>query len=201
MTTLTRKSMTQLLASLNLYQHAKNQFIPSVHFWDKVNFRVPWPDWSHPFFTVPTQKIFDQLLVFANLYQHAKKSFTSSVHSSYTVNFRVLQPDWPHSFLIMLTTKSFNHLLICMNFCRQAKNWFTYTAHWFPMISNDFQWHSLNTELQWPSFPNWAPLSSTDSHWDPMTPNDPEWALMTPNDLQLTSTYIYGAPLSRNDTH
>ena len=155
------------------------EFVPackkSVYFSDTVNFRVPWPDWPHSFFTIPTQKLFDQLLVFANLYQHAKKSFTSSVHSSDTVNFRVLQPDWPHSFLIMLTTKSFNHLLICMNFRRHAKNWFTYTAHWFPMISNDFQWHSLNPELQWPSFPielYWFPLRSSDTQWSWMSPND-----------------------------
>ena len=44
------KSFNQLLAFFNLYQDPKNQFIPSVHFWDTVNFRVLWPDWPHPFF-------------------------------------------------------------------------------------------------------------------------------------------------------
>ena len=47
----------------------KNQFIPSVQFWDAVNFKVLWPYWSQPFLTKPTQYIFDQLLIFVNLYQ------------------------------------------------------------------------------------------------------------------------------------
>ena len=37
LTTPTQKSLDQLLASLYLFQRAKNQFIPSVHFWDTVN--------------------------------------------------------------------------------------------------------------------------------------------------------------------
>ena len=61
------------------------EFIPlykkSVYFvwsfWDAVNFRVPWPDWPHPFLTMPTQKTFDQLLIFVNLYQHAKNQAIS----------------------------------------------------------------------------------------------------------------------------
>ena len=59
---------------MNFHQHAKNQFIPSIHFWDKINFRVLWTNWSHPFLTLPTQKIFDLILIYVNLYQHAKKS-------------------------------------------------------------------------------------------------------------------------------
>ena len=57
------KSLNQLLALLNLYQDEKNQFIPFVHFWGTVNFRFPWPDWPHPFLTMPTQKMFDQHLI------------------------------------------------------------------------------------------------------------------------------------------
>ena len=38
---------------------------------DTVNFRVPRPDWPHPFSAMPT-KIFDQLLIFVSLYQHEK---------------------------------------------------------------------------------------------------------------------------------
>ena len=37
LTTPTQKSLDQLLASLYFFQRAKNQFIPSVHFWDTVN--------------------------------------------------------------------------------------------------------------------------------------------------------------------
>ena len=41
LTTPTHKSLNQLLAFLNLYQHAKKKkFIPSVHFLDKAIFRV-----------------------------------------------------------------------------------------------------------------------------------------------------------------
>ena len=52
-------------------------------------FRVQWPDWQQPFFTMLTQKIFDQLLIFVNLYQHAKNQFIPSVNSSDRDNFRV----------------------------------------------------------------------------------------------------------------
>ena len=45
------------LAFLNLHQHARNQFIPSIHSWDTVNFRVMWPDWPYPFLTKSTQKV------------------------------------------------------------------------------------------------------------------------------------------------
>ena len=34
----------QVLIFVNLYQHAKNQFIPSAHSSDPVNSRVPSPD-------------------------------------------------------------------------------------------------------------------------------------------------------------
>ena len=44
------------------------RFIPSVHSWDRINFRVSWPDWPHN-----TQKFFNQLLILVNLHQHAKK--------------------------------------------------------------------------------------------------------------------------------
>ena len=67
----TRKKNYQLLTFVNLYQHAKNQFIPSVHSSDTVNFKVPSHDWPHPFLTMPTPKTFK--LIFMKLYQHAKK--------------------------------------------------------------------------------------------------------------------------------
>ena len=62
----------QLLTVMNLHQHAKNQFIPFVHYSDRVNFRVPSHDWPHPFLTTPTPKIFNVLLTYMNLYQHVK---------------------------------------------------------------------------------------------------------------------------------
>ena len=81
-----QKSFSQLSAFLNLYQNAKNQFTPSVHFWDTVNFRVMWPDWPRPFLIMHTQKIFDQLLVYVNLYQHAKNQAISLICSGNMVD-------------------------------------------------------------------------------------------------------------------
>ena len=52
------KSWNWLFAFLNLYQHAKNQFIPSVHSSETANFRVRSHDWPHPFLTMPTPKCF-----------------------------------------------------------------------------------------------------------------------------------------------
>ena len=43
-----------LLIFVNLCQHAKNQFIPSVHPSDTVGFRVLSRDWPHPYLTIPT---------------------------------------------------------------------------------------------------------------------------------------------------
>ena len=34
------KTVKQLLATLDLHEHAESQFIPSIHSWDTVNFRV-----------------------------------------------------------------------------------------------------------------------------------------------------------------
>ena len=53
----------------------KKSVISYVHFWDTVSFKVSWPDWPHPFMTMPTQKKFDQLLISLNLYQYAKNQF------------------------------------------------------------------------------------------------------------------------------
>ena len=50
------KNLNQLLSCVDFYQLAKIQLILSVHSWDSVNFRVPRPDWSHPFLTMPNKK-------------------------------------------------------------------------------------------------------------------------------------------------
>ena len=58
---------------INLYQHAKNQSIPSVHSWETINFRVQRPDWLHPFLAMPNQKNVDQILIFVNFVSTCKK--------------------------------------------------------------------------------------------------------------------------------
>ena len=81
LTTFTQKSFKLLLVFLNLHQHAKNQFIPSTHSWDTVNFRVLWPGWPHPSLTTPFPKFFDQLLIYVNLCQHVKNQAISLICS------------------------------------------------------------------------------------------------------------------------
>ena len=158
MTTPTQKSLNQLLAFLNLHQHAKNQFIPSIHSWDTANFRVLWPDWPHPFLTMPTQKISDQLLICVNLYQHVKNRFIPYVHSSDSVSFRVPWLDWPHPFLTMPTPNNFNQLLTCMNLYQLAKSQLRETqsilesqeqtghTHFWPYPTKKY---SINLQLLW----------------------------------------------------
>ena len=72
----TQKNFDQLLTFVNLYEHAKNQFIPSAHSSDTATFRAQRPDWPQSdhaqILTMPNIKIFDQLLIFVNLYQHAQ---------------------------------------------------------------------------------------------------------------------------------
>ena len=73
-----KKKFDQLLIFVNLYQHAKNQFISSVHSSDTVNFKVPLHDWPHPFLTIPTPKTFKS--IFMKLYQHAKNKLIPLVN-------------------------------------------------------------------------------------------------------------------------
>ena len=93
---LPKKFFDQLLNFVNLYQHAKNQFISSVHSSDTVNFRVPWPDWPRPFLTMPTQKY--HFLLYVGFFQPAKNQPIPYVHSWDAVNFTVPKPDLPHQF-------------------------------------------------------------------------------------------------------
>ena len=79
--TSTPKSLKLLSAFLNLYEHAKNQFIPSTNSWDKVNFIVLWPGWPHPPLTMTTPEFFDQLLIYVNLCQCVKNQAISLICS------------------------------------------------------------------------------------------------------------------------
>ena len=98
-----------------MYQHAKNQFIPSVHSSDTVNFRVLPPKGPHQFLML-TPKIFNHLLICVNLYQHAKNQLIPTVHSSDTVNFRVQNSDWLHPFLTMSNQKISTQSQCCLTF-------------------------------------------------------------------------------------
>ena len=60
LTSSTKKLINQLLAFLNLYQHAKSQLIPFVCFWDTVIFIAHRKGCQHPFLTLSKQKTFKQ---------------------------------------------------------------------------------------------------------------------------------------------
>ena len=87
---------------------------------ETANFRATWPNWPHPFLTMPTQNYFDQLLIWVNLHQHAKNQFIPSVHSSDTVSVKVPSHDWPNPFLIMWNPKTFQSIF--MKLYQHAKN-------------------------------------------------------------------------------
>ena len=76
----TQKNFDWLLIFVNLYQHAKNQFIPTVYSLETVNLKVPSHDWPHPSSTMRTPKTFK--LIFMKLYQHGKNKLIPLVNSS-----------------------------------------------------------------------------------------------------------------------
>ena len=76
----TQKNLDWLLIFVNLYQHAKNQFIPTVYSLETVNLKVPSHDWPHPSSTMRTPKTFK--LIFMKLYQHGKNKLIPLVNSS-----------------------------------------------------------------------------------------------------------------------
>ena len=100
----------------------KNQFIPSIHTSDTVNFRVPLHDRPYPILTIPTPKLFSHLSTCINLYR-AKRSVNSiSSFLRYGKFLRVQRTDWPYQFLIMTNQKLFNQLLIFASLYQHAKN-------------------------------------------------------------------------------
>ena len=72
------KKIDQFLIFVNLYQQAKNQFIPCLSS-DIIKFKILSHDWLHPFLTMPTPKTFK--LIFMKLYQHAKNKLIPLVNS------------------------------------------------------------------------------------------------------------------------
>ena len=118
----TQKFFDQLLIFVNLYLHAKTQFIPSVHSSDKFNFRVLSPGSQHPFLTMLTPKIFNHLLICVNLYQHAKNLLIPSAHSWDTFIFRVQRPNWSHPFSTMPNQKNTQSTLNFHEFVSTCKN-------------------------------------------------------------------------------
>ena len=95
---------------MNLYQHAKNQFIPFVHSSDTVNFRVQIPDWKYAFLTMLNQNIFNQLLIFVNLHQHAQNEAVSLMYSGEIVDLKILKSDWLKAFWSISQEQEFSQI-------------------------------------------------------------------------------------------
>ena len=79
--------ITEITFSVPEFAPAHKKSVHSIcSFLSTVNFRVLWPDRSHPVLIIPTQTFFDQLLVYATLYQHAKNQAISLVRSGNMVD-------------------------------------------------------------------------------------------------------------------
>ena len=103
-----------------MYWYAKNQFSISLYnpSSDTVNFRVPSPDWLHPFLTIFTPKIFNHLLICVELYQHAKNHFH---HFFLEIQSILYSRDHiGHTHFWTCPTKKFS--LIFVNLYQHAKN-------------------------------------------------------------------------------
>ena len=110
----TQKNFDWLLIFLNLYQHVKNQFIPSLYSLDTVNFRVPSLDWPHPSLTMLTPKICNQLLICVNLYQYTK---TQLIPLLILEIKKTLQSDWLRAFWPLSQEQGFSQ--ICIGFVQE----------------------------------------------------------------------------------
>ena len=73
LTTATQKSL-KTFNFPEFHQHAKNQFISSIHSWDTFNFWVMWPDWSHPLLITLTPQIFWSTFNLCEFVSTCKKS-------------------------------------------------------------------------------------------------------------------------------
>ena len=122
---------------MNLHQHTKYQFIPSIHSWDTVNFRVPWLDWPHPLLTMPNHKIFDQYLIYSMwtcIHMQKIRLFHSSVTEIWLIKKSCNLIGWEH-FGPYLRNKNFPYYSIAQE----------HSKYMFSLL-NKF------SKNQWPNF-------------------------------------------------
>ena len=118
----TQKSLNQLLAFLNLYQHAKISVSSISSFLDTVSFRVPSRNWPLPFLTMLTPN-FQSSFNLCEFMPACKKS-VNPINSFWRYShFRVHRPDWSHPLFTMPNQKMFDQLLIFVNLYQHAKNY------------------------------------------------------------------------------
>ena len=117
----------KLLAFLNLYHHAQNQFIPSVHFLDTVNFKGSTTRLATTIFAILTMKVLDQFSISSG-HSLGVVSFRVPVHQNDYTHFWLYPPQKFSSFqfykIVPACKKSF-HLLILeiVNFRVQGPDW------------------------------------------------------------------------------
>ena len=69
----THTNFDQLLICVKLYQHEKNQLIPTVHSWNTISLIVQRSDWPQPFLTMPDQKQLPSTFNFCGFVSACKK--------------------------------------------------------------------------------------------------------------------------------
>ena len=186
MTTHTQKPLDQLLAFLNLYQLAKNQFIPFIHFWDIQSILESCDQTGHTYFQpCPTQTFlinFDNFDNFCELYQYAKNEGVSLHCSGETADLKILQYDWLRAF----SNKIFPIYRICAGTANNMN--FHYRTGWLKI--NDQIFLLIQKTLFLAHFPNFlgkkgfskksgsvthiAPCQNSEKSNDPVLKNHPD---------------------------
>ena len=140
----TEKLLNQFLAFLKSYQHEKNHFIPSFHFWDTVSFRVPNQTGHTHFWPCPSQKFLVSFLFLWSCINMQKISFYHlfilQIQSILESHQQLATPIFDHAHLI-----KFNYLLICVKLYKHAKNQLTQSVH---------SWDTANIRTQRPDWPH-----------------------------------------------
>ena len=111
------KSVKQLLAFLNLHQHAKRTVHSINSFMRYSSFKSPV---THLILTISTQTFFDQLLIYVNLYQHAKNQAIKNwfVQGKWLIKKSCSLTGWEH-FDPYLRNQNFTKT---WDFCRNTEN-------------------------------------------------------------------------------
>ena len=146
----------------------KKSVVPSVHFWDAVNFRVQRPDWPHSFLTIPNQEIFDQLSIFVNLYQHAKNEAVSSIFSGEMVPWKIEIFAGTQQIIKSSTVEQILWKLMTKFFFKFEKTYFWLISPIF--WAKVFPKNLALSRTTWSGF--LAPWWNSEKPNDPIEPND-----------------------------
>ena len=127
---------------MNLYQHAKSQFISSIHFSFLTRLAIS------------TTKNLNQLLIFLNFYQLAKDEDVSSISSGEIIDLKILQSDWLRPFWSLSQKQDF---LKIWDLCKNKPNNinFHYRTYYSPKIKDQIV--KFKKPCFWPISPIFGP--------------------------------------------